>query len=231
MGKPKKLVAAKSSRPSEEVGVQKWAKNVTFQSQFQPSVPPSTQNTGMDQLMLPSKANNVDATEEFDDQMIRNWAGMGKKCTLSDSLEEEEECEVQDDPDADEDAEVKDVVDNMDDDVKMKDQQQPKVDTKVNKKFSSQPLYVAELTDTRELTNSFNIFMYWIGTSDYPWTIPDEELSGICDDIYLAVYRELGALRLMVCQFSEWMGTFGSTAITVLMVFFSLHEYFKTPEA
>ncbi|KAG1884781.1 hypothetical protein F4604DRAFT_1919306 [Suillus subluteus] len=82
---------------------------------------------------------DVDATEEFDDQMIRNWAGTtvedvsrGKKCTLSDSLEEEEEREVQDDPEADEDAEVEDVVDNMDDDVKMTDWQQPEVDTKMS---------------------------------------------------------------------------------------------------
>ncbi|KAG1884780.1 hypothetical protein F4604DRAFT_1574529, partial [Suillus subluteus] len=82
------------------------------------------------------------------------------------------------------------------------------------------------------------LVMYWIGTSDYPWTIPNEELSDICNDIYLAVYHEPGSFEVdgycfnLVCQrILEWMGTFGSTAITVLIMFFSLHEDFKTPEA
>ncbi|KAG2356142.1 hypothetical protein BDR07DRAFT_1492281 [Suillus spraguei] len=83
--------------------------------------------------------------------------------------------------------------------------------------------------------------MYWVGNNSYPWTIPDEKLSDVLEDIFMAVCKQPGDFRNddgcnlafnVVCQrISEWRGNFGSTAITILMVFFASTDEFKTKEA
>ncbi|KAG1737217.1 hypothetical protein EDB19DRAFT_1909911 [Suillus lakei] len=83
--------------------------------------------------------------------------------------------------------------------------------------------------------------MHWVGNNSYPWTIPDEKLSDVLEDIFMAVCKQPGDFRNddgcnlafnVVCQrISEWRGNFGSTAITILMVFFASTDEFKTKEA
>ncbi|KAG1903539.1 uncharacterized protein F5891DRAFT_977656 [Suillus fuscotomentosus] len=83
--------------------------------------------------------------------------------------------------------------------------------------------------------------MYWVGNSNYPWTIPDEKLSDVCHDIFHEVFNGApGEFKVdsyssgfhMVCQrISEWRGFFGSTAVNVLMTFFTLNDNLKTPDA
>ncbi|KAG1718708.1 hypothetical protein EDD22DRAFT_855316 [Suillus occidentalis] len=83
--------------------------------------------------------------------------------------------------------------------------------------------------------------MHWVGNNSYPWTIPDEKLSDILEDIFMAVWKQPGDFRNddgcnlafnVVCQrISEWRGNFGSTAITILMAFFASTDEFKTKEA
>ncbi|KAG2757555.1 hypothetical protein P692DRAFT_20711851 [Suillus brevipes Sb2] len=63
--------------------------------------------------------------------------------------------------------------------------------------------------------------MHWVGNNSYPWTIPDEKLSDVLEDIFMAVCQRI----------SEWRGNFGSTAITILMAFFASTDEFKTKEA
>ncbi|KAG2033524.1 hypothetical protein BDR03DRAFT_1014261 [Suillus americanus] len=83
--------------------------------------------------------------------------------------------------------------------------------------------------------------MHWVGNNSYPWTIPNEKLSDVLKDIFMAVCKQPGDFRNddgcnlafnVVCQrISEWRGNFGSTAITILMVFFTSTDEFKTKEA
>ncbi|KAG1836455.1 hypothetical protein DFJ58DRAFT_734982 [Suillus subalutaceus] len=83
--------------------------------------------------------------------------------------------------------------------------------------------------------------MHWVGNNSYPWTIPDEKLSDILEDIFMAVCKQPGDFRNddgcnlafnVVCQrISEWRGNFSSTAITILMAFFASTDEFKTKEA
>ncbi|KAG1855608.1 hypothetical protein F4604DRAFT_1685705 [Suillus subluteus] len=63
--------------------------------------------------------------------------------------------------------------------------------------------------------------MHWVGNNSYPWTIPDEKLSDVLKDIFMAVCQRI----------SEWRGNFGSTAIMILMAFFASTDEFKTKEA
>ncbi|KAG1838890.1 hypothetical protein F4604DRAFT_1941127 [Suillus subluteus] len=83
--------------------------------------------------------------------------------------------------------------------------------------------------------------MHWVSNNSYPWTIPDEKLSDVLEDIFMAVCKQPGDFRNddgcnlafnVVCQrISEWRGNFGSTTITILMVFFASMDEFKTKEA
>ncbi|KAG2132993.1 hypothetical protein DEU56DRAFT_739145 [Suillus clintonianus] len=85
--------------------------------------------------------------------------------------------------------------------------------------------------------------MYWVGNGSYPWTIPDNELSDVLEDIYHAVYNEPGDFEVDGCngafnvvseslfQLSEWRGYFGSTAVTILMTFFVSMDEYETKEA
>ncbi|KAG2041939.1 hypothetical protein BDR03DRAFT_1007098 [Suillus americanus] len=82
--------------------------------------------------------------------------------------------------------------------------------------------------------------MHWVGNNSYPWTIPDEKLSDVLEDIFMAVCKQPGDFRnddgcnlaFNVCQrISEWRGNFGSTAITIIMAFFASTDEFKTKEA
>ncbi|KAG0692645.1 hypothetical protein DFH29DRAFT_1008290 [Suillus ampliporus] len=83
--------------------------------------------------------------------------------------------------------------------------------------------------------------MHWIGNNNYPWTIPDEKLSDVLEDIFMAVCKQPGDFRNddgcnlafnVVCQrISEWRGNFSSTAITILMAFFTSTDEYKTKEA
>ncbi|KAG2029469.1 hypothetical protein BDR03DRAFT_1018345 [Suillus americanus] len=83
--------------------------------------------------------------------------------------------------------------------------------------------------------------MHWVSNNSYPWTIPDEKLSDVLEDIFMAVCKQPGDFRNddgcnlafnFVCQrISECRGNFGSTAITILMAFFASTDKFKTKEA
>ncbi|KAG1894964.1 uncharacterized protein F5891DRAFT_984657 [Suillus fuscotomentosus] len=81
--------------------------------------------------------------------------------------------------------------------------------------------------------------MYWIGNSNFSWTIPDNTLSNLLHNIYYSVYKQLGDFEVdgsngtfnVVCQrISKWRRNFGSTAITILMVFFASTNEYETPE-
>ncbi|KAG1867190.1 hypothetical protein DFJ58DRAFT_723879 [Suillus subalutaceus] len=211
-GKIKRTFTSESSAPcSEEVGVTKWVKNVASKSQLQPSAPPSTRSAQAVSNNNSEWTEDVDEPETFDEQMVKNRAGKtakdasrGKKCAFSDLLEEEEECEVRDDPDADEGPNVNDPVEDVDNDVEMVDQQLPEVGTKANKAVktrltTSMSVDIVESDDSKPVkTESANgkwhskflpAVMYWVGNSNYPWTIPDDKLSDVCYDIFSVVYN------------------------------------------
>ncbi|KAG2061687.1 hypothetical protein BDR06DRAFT_966584 [Suillus hirtellus] len=83
--------------------------------------------------------------------------------------------------------------------------------------------------------------MYWIGNSNYGWTIPEAEFESVLEAIFYAVYphtkgpcdfnvEEL-AFQLVSQRVHEWRASFGSTAITVLMAFFTSMPEYETQEA
>ncbi|KAG1763020.1 hypothetical protein EDD22DRAFT_952612 [Suillus occidentalis] len=285
-----KIKESAITEPSEEMTVRKQAKIIPSKSRSQPSMLQSTQSAAAPNNELEWE-ENVDAPEEFDDQIIGNWAravtvkdaSRGQKRTFfdflndkqegdvprgSESLSEEEENEVEDNPDTDyEGPEVEDVI-NIDDDVDMIDQQLPEV--KVNKAVktwltTSMSVDIMELDEkpiktesTRHASTNAHLpgnaqkspkwcskflpaVMYWVGNSNYPWTIPGEKLADVCYDIFHEVFNGVpGEFEVdnhvsvfhMVCQrISEWREFFGSTAINVLMMFFTLNDDFKTPNA
>jgi hypothetical protein len=37
--------------------------------------------------------------------------------------------------------------------------------------------------------------MHWVGNNSYPWTIPDEKLSDVLEDIFMAVCKQPGDFR------------------------------------
>ncbi|KAG2101878.1 uncharacterized protein F5147DRAFT_655191 [Suillus discolor] len=274
---------SESSTPcSEEVGVRKWVKNVVSKSQLQPSVPSSTQSAQAVSNNNSEWTEDVDAPETFDEQMVRNRAGKtakdasrGKKCAFSDSLEEEEECKVQDDPDADEGPNVDDPVDDMDDDVKMVDQQLPEVGTKMSvdivKSDDSKPVKTESAANQRKTislkkekpknahlrshaqngkwcSKFLPAVMYWVGNSNYPWTIPNEKLSDVCYNIFSVVYNGVpgefeadswsGGFHVSVNYISAGLskdfrveGSLGSTAVSVLVMFFTSNDDFQAPKA
>ncbi|KAG2126211.1 hypothetical protein DEU56DRAFT_743133 [Suillus clintonianus] len=88
--------------------------------------------------------------------------------------------------------------------------------------------------------------MFWIGNSDFGWTVPETEPESVLEQIYYAVYPH----RLGGCDFDsslvtatdsltqqvsqrihEWRASFGSTANTVLIAFFVSTPEYKTQEA
>ncbi|KAG1898405.1 uncharacterized protein F5891DRAFT_955549 [Suillus fuscotomentosus] len=83
--------------------------------------------------------------------------------------------------------------------------------------------------------------MYWVRNSNYPWTIPNDKLSDICYDIFSVVYNGApgefeadswsGGFHMVCQRISEWRGVFGSTAISVLVMFFTSNDDFQAPEA
>ncbi|KAG2052078.1 hypothetical protein BDR06DRAFT_973266 [Suillus hirtellus] len=213
-GKIKRMFTSESCAPYSEVGVMKWVTNVVSKSQLQPSVPPMVLNNNSEWT------EDVDEPKTFDEQMVKNQVGKtakdvsrGKKCAFSDLLEEEEECEVQDDPDADEGPNVDDPVDDMDNDVKIVDQQLPEVGTKANKAVKTQ-LTTSMSVDIVELDNSKPV-----KTKMYNGTPREFEADSWSGGFH------------MVCQrISEWRGVFGSTAVSVLVMFFASNDNFQAPE-
>ncbi|KAG1887851.1 hypothetical protein F4604DRAFT_1916695 [Suillus subluteus] len=158
--------------------------------------------------------------------------------TSLDDLEPEERREMEEDQDAD-----KHILDE-DEDVDMTDQQG---DIEVCEVSNSQ-LTSSEnshLPSAAQNLTFHSIFipmvMHWVGNNSYPWTIPNEKLSDVLKDIFMAVCKQPGAFRNdygcnltfnLVCQrISEWRGNFGSTAITILMAFFASTDEYKTKEA
>ncbi|KAG0700193.1 hypothetical protein DFH29DRAFT_1001283 [Suillus ampliporus] len=83
--------------------------------------------------------------------------------------------------------------------------------------------------------------MYWIGNSDYGWTVPETELESVLEHIYYTVYpHRLGgcdfdveelAFQLVSQRVHEWRASFGSTANSVLIAFFASTPEYKTQEA
>ncbi|KAG1835566.1 hypothetical protein EV424DRAFT_1551621 [Suillus variegatus] len=63
--------------------------------------------------------------------------------------------------------------------------------------------------------------MYWVGNSDYGWIIPETELKSVLELIFYVVSQRI----------HEWRASFGSTAVTVLMVFFTSTPEYETQEA
>ncbi|KAG1838856.1 hypothetical protein DFJ58DRAFT_845899 [Suillus subalutaceus] len=80
--------------------------------------------------------------------------------------------------------------------------------------------------------------IYWIGNSDYGRSIPENELEVALEDIFDAVQScEQGpssfnaggrAFAVATQRIYEWQATFSSTAISILMVFFSSEPEYKT---
>ncbi|KAG1854222.1 hypothetical protein F4604DRAFT_1932824 [Suillus subluteus] len=80
--------------------------------------------------------------------------------------------------------------------------------------------------------------IYWIGNSDYGWSIPDNELEVALEDIFNAVrlceqgpssFNAKGyALAVASQRIHKWQAAFGSTAISILMAFFSSEPKYKT---
>ncbi|KAG1757511.1 hypothetical protein EDB19DRAFT_1901032 [Suillus lakei] len=190
-------------------------------------------------------------------------ATRGRKRTLSttslDDLEPEEPREMEED-DADEYIPDKDegAAEDEDEDVEMTDQQGDIIEVSSSRLTSSMSVSVMDTTmdgptskfvkpkmDVRHNLSFRSIFiptvMHWVGNNSYPWTIPDEKLSDVLEDIFMAVCKQPGDFRNddgcnlafnVVCQrISEWRGNFGSTAITILMAFFASTDEFKTKEA
>jgi len=98
--------------------------------------------------------------------------------------------------------------------------------------------------------------IYWVGNSKYAWSIPDETLRSVLQDIYLAIYNRNGCFEddsfgyHVVCiylyfpengslttscqatqRLHEWRAAFGSTAISILMAFFASMPQYNTQEA
>ncbi|KAG1775469.1 hypothetical protein EV702DRAFT_1046820 [Suillus placidus] len=83
--------------------------------------------------------------------------------------------------------------------------------------------------------------IHWLRNSTYPWTIPEDKFSDVLADISRAVYSNPGnfqyddglnlAYHIVSQRVHEWRGHFGSTAISILMTFFSSTNEFKTKEA
>ncbi|KAG1720791.1 uncharacterized protein EDB91DRAFT_1088696 [Suillus paluster] len=83
--------------------------------------------------------------------------------------------------------------------------------------------------------------MYWIGNSDYGWTVPETELGSVLEQIYYTVYpHKLGgcdfdveelAFQLVSQRVHKWWASFGSTANSVLIAFFASTPKYKTQEA
>ncbi|KAG2037357.1 hypothetical protein BDR03DRAFT_1010822 [Suillus americanus] len=83
--------------------------------------------------------------------------------------------------------------------------------------------------------------MYWVGNSDHAWTIPEIELESVLELIFYEVYpRNKGgcsfdvgdlSFHLVSQRIHKWRASFGSTAITVLMAFFTSTPDYETQEA
>ncbi|KAG0701246.1 hypothetical protein DFH29DRAFT_876059 [Suillus ampliporus] len=70
--------------------------------------------------------------------------------------------------------------------------------------------------------------MYWIGNSDYGWTIPETELESVLEHIYYSVPTQTWRVSQRV---HKWRASSGSTANSVLIAFFALTPKYKTQEA
>ncbi|KAG1788517.1 hypothetical protein EV424DRAFT_1339339 [Suillus variegatus] len=84
--------------------------------------------------------------------------------------------------------------------------------------------------------------MFWVGNSDYGWSIPENELEYVLKNIFNAVYdsRKRGpcdfdvdgfAFQLASQRIHEWQAAFGLTAVSVLMAFFASTPEYETQEA
>ncbi|KAG2029185.1 hypothetical protein BDR03DRAFT_1018773 [Suillus americanus] len=83
--------------------------------------------------------------------------------------------------------------------------------------------------------------MYWVGNSDYGWSVPENELESALEHIFNAMYGSRrgpsnfcpdGLGCYLVCQrIHEWCAGFGSTAVSILMAYFASTPEYKTQEA
>ncbi|KAG2154320.1 uncharacterized protein EDB93DRAFT_1248520 [Suillus bovinus] len=71
--------------------------------------------------------------------------------------------------------------------------------------------------------------MYWIGNSNFSWTIPDDTLSNLLHNIYYSVYKQPGDFEVDGSN-GTFNVNFGSTATTILMVFFAWTDEYKMLE-
>ncbi|KAG2151130.1 uncharacterized protein EDB93DRAFT_1249620 [Suillus bovinus] len=75
------------------------------------------------------------------------------------------------------------------------------------------------------------VLMYWVGNSSYSWSIPEEDLSNVLYEISNCIggknqgvhdFEYLTRWSYQAVQkIHEWKASFGSTAITILMTFFT----------
>ncbi|KAG2030120.1 hypothetical protein BDR03DRAFT_987293 [Suillus americanus] len=63
--------------------------------------------------------------------------------------------------------------------------------------------------------------MFWVGNSDYGWSIPEDILESVLEDIYNGASQRI----------HEWQAAFGSTAVSVLMAFFASTPEYQAQEA
>ncbi|KAG1889157.1 hypothetical protein F4604DRAFT_1673857 [Suillus subluteus] len=91
--------------------------------------------------------------------------------------------------------------------------------TKIKKgKAKNSDLPSGALEQGQWRTSFLPSLMYWVGNSDYGWSIPENELESALEHIFNAVIH-------------EWRAAFGSTAVSVLMAYFTSTPKYKTQEA
>ncbi|KAJ8581531.1 hypothetical protein M405DRAFT_832305 [Rhizopogon salebrosus TDB-379] len=83
--------------------------------------------------------------------------------------------------------------------------------------------------------------IYWVGNSNWPWTIPDEDFSNALYEIHSALCTsnkliefdvDTPGFELASQRIHEWRASFGSIAVAVLMaIFASMGDDYKTQES
>ncbi|KAG1869613.1 hypothetical protein F4604DRAFT_1927007 [Suillus subluteus] len=245
---------------TEEVEVGKWARSVASKSQWKTSAPPSARPSviaSRDAAIFKDK----NLPEDHDKSITVSWGGQQREMEEDQDadkhiLDKDEDVDMMDQQGDIEVCEVSNsrLTSSMSVSVMDTTMNSPKSKYIKTKNGCVQHTILnlkkekpknSHLPSAAQNISFHSIFipmvMHWVGNNSYPWTIPDEKLSDVLEDIFMAVCKQPGAFRNddgcnlafnLVCQrISEWRGNFGSTAITILMAFFASMDKYKTKEA
>ncbi|KAG2113346.1 hypothetical protein BD769DRAFT_1391665 [Suillus cothurnatus] len=213
----KSMLESLGSIPSERAKVGKWANSMAAKSQLKPSVPSNTHNTNPGWLEWLDD-NNGDVSEDldFDNNLTRCCGAQGAEGDVH-MTDEQGNLEM-----------LVGVVEtaNSNKPIKTKAGQLPWACNIKKEKLKNVHLPIG--AQKLEWHSKFiPMVMYWIGNSNFPWTISDNTLSNILYNIYYSVYKQLGNFEVdgsngsfnVVCQrISEWRRNFSLTSITILMM-------------